>query len=93
MNEDECSICLEEKQDVITVLLCKHKFHKNCIDKWLKIRLTCPNCNEEVSIIATYIYNIHYVSDKITNEYLPLPSISEEEENKTFMKKLCCCFK
>jgi hypothetical protein len=41
MKEDECSICLEEKQDDITVLLCKHKFHKNCINDWLKIKQIC----------------------------------------------------
>ena len=39
-----CVICLKEvkKQEIVRELHCGHKFHKTCIDPWLKIRAICP---------------------------------------------------
>ena len=43
---DPCSICIVEYKngDKMKTLPCKHKFHKNCIDKWLGIKSDCPMC-------------------------------------------------
>lgn len=49
----ECSICL----DTISVgetLKCKHRFHKNCIDKWKISNNTCPNCRCSLSEVSEY---------------------------------------
>lgn len=57
--EAECSICLEalsEKTHVATRkkaccgLRCGHIFHRECITKWLKQDLRCPNCRGEVYV-------------------------------------------
>lgn len=43
--EGSCSICMceYEKDEIIRVLPCKHKFHKECIDHWLTNNSTkCP---------------------------------------------------
>lgn len=48
----ECAICLEETLgSLIRSLRCKHRYHKECIDIWLKQPLasrTCPMCRAEV---------------------------------------------
>ena len=57
-DDDVCAICLDKlTSDDITELSCKHKFHKNCIERWLNAsridsdgqpRLgTCPVCRAE----------------------------------------------
>mgnify|MGYP000884324585 FL=1 len=50
-NKACCTICLEDFEDgqVIRISSCEHIFHKNCIDNWLGIRSTCPNCKHELN--------------------------------------------
>lgn len=53
-----CSICLSDvlSREYIRELKCNHKFHKKCIDKWIKncINLEtivqCPMCRDNISI-------------------------------------------
>jgi Ring finger domain len=45
-----CSICCDEiapKALVRRMPECKHMFHQKCIDNWLKMKPTCPNCNRK----------------------------------------------
>lgn len=45
-----CCICLAkyENNDELRELPCSHLFHKECVDKWLKINALCPLCKSEV---------------------------------------------
>jgi len=48
--EKKCSICIDEYKDDddIIVLPCKHYFHKNCVQEWLKeYNYKCPICRKE----------------------------------------------
>lgn len=44
--EQTCNICLGpyEIREEVRTLPCMHKFHKNCIDTWLRERAICPVC-------------------------------------------------
>ncbi|KAI7742271.1 hypothetical protein M8C21_002459 [Ambrosia artemisiifolia] len=48
-----CSICLAEysaKEIVRCIPECRHCFHADCIDEWLKVRGTCPVCRNAPSL-------------------------------------------
>lgn len=48
---ENCAICLEEYEhgEAIRVLpRCKHMFHKDCIEQWLRLRsMNCPVCRDK----------------------------------------------
>ena len=49
--EEKCCICLEgiRRFQNIRTLRCAHKFHKKCVDNWLRYEMFCPNCRTVVS--------------------------------------------
>ncbi|XWS39595.1 hypothetical protein CRYUN_Cryun18bG0068600 [Craigia yunnanensis] len=50
-SNDSCVICRVDYEDgdSLTVLSCKHSYHPECINNWLKINKVCPVCSTEVS--------------------------------------------
>ncbi|KAJ8773742.1 hypothetical protein K2173_006392 [Erythroxylum novogranatense] len=50
--DGECVICLEEWElgGVAKEMPCKHRFHANCIEKWLGIHGSCPVCRYEMPV-------------------------------------------
>ncbi|KHG07975.1 E3 ubiquitin ligase BIG BROTHER-related -like protein [Gossypium arboreum] len=48
---DSCVICRVDYEDgdSLTALSCKHSYHPECINNWLKINKVCPVCSAEVS--------------------------------------------
>lgn len=46
----QCQICLVdfENGDCLRHIPCKHDFHKDCIDTWLKRNATCPICRQDI---------------------------------------------
>jgi len=44
---ESCAICLSEPEKDVQFsefISCKHKFHKDCLKKWLLIKMRCPTC-------------------------------------------------
>lgn len=46
-----CAICMQEykENDELRVLPCRHKFHTQCVDKWLPMKKICPLCRHDVT--------------------------------------------
>ncbi|KAI8323916.1 hypothetical protein GQ54DRAFT_296483 [Martensiomyces pterosporus] len=52
--KDECGICMDEYEEgeEAVELPCKHIYHEECVDHWLKVNGTCPICRARVDGIA-----------------------------------------
>ncbi|XP_068329370.1 putative RING-H2 finger protein ATL21A [Pyrus communis] len=51
-NDSTCAICLSEyltEETVRCIPECKHCFHADCIDEWLKLNSSCPVCRNNPS--------------------------------------------
>ena len=49
-SNDSCAICILDYKlgDKLKTMPCLHKFHKNCIDKWLAMKSDCPICKYDI---------------------------------------------
>lgn len=62
---DNCVICCNEINNTInTTLDCMHKFHTNCVMKWIIHKNNCPICRntivkEKIKKEPEYIFVIH----------------------------------
>ena len=45
----ECTICLQNTACTKRFFKCNHTFHIECIQQWLNIHKTCPNCRSSES--------------------------------------------
>mmetsp|Transcript_19551 Transcript_19551/g.23449 ORF Transcript_19551/g.23449 Transcript_19551/m.23449 type:complete len:277 (-) Transcript_19551:34-864(-) len=51
-SSDRCAICFEEylSEEFLRVLPCGHRYHIECIDRWLKSKsIFCPLCNQSIT--------------------------------------------
>lgn len=58
-NNDTCPICLSEyhaKEMVRCIPECKHCFHADCIDEWLRLNGTCPVCRNSPSLSHCHFF-------------------------------------
>jgi len=45
-----CSICLDGEKKVDSMIeSCEHVFHRSCIEHWVDINQSCPNCRSKIT--------------------------------------------
>tara|TARA_B110000208_G_C11771430_1_gene430424 strand:+ start:1213 stop:1497 length:285 start_codon:yes stop_codon:yes gene_type:complete len=54
LNENyECAICLENIREYENIykLSCRHKYHIDCLNRWVKEKSNCPLCLNEICLV------------------------------------------
>ena len=58
---DNCPICLDTFKQPYSIG-CSHLFCKNCINKWLEVKNTCPVCRND--FIGSFYVPIELITSK-----------------------------
>ena len=83
-----CSICLtdfEVDDTLCKLIVCKHEFHRECLEDWLQTENSCPLCRNVIKRIFKG-YSINFNSNfllKFKDNFFEFVDI----ENKKFYKK------
>ena len=65
MKDDCCSICLDNKTTIFSVIPCGHEFCDSCIFEWLEQHKTCPLCRCNVNkTLMTKCRDSYFGGDK-----------------------------
>jgi hypothetical protein len=85
--ENNCMICMGDLKSGVKTE-CGKVFHKRCIEKWLKINNSCPNCRKEEPILQRCkIYfkkNIVKVKDNVCKKVKKIKGPTVKE-----LKQMC----
>ncbi|GAX78647.1 hypothetical protein CEUSTIGMA_g6085.t1 [Chlamydomonas eustigma] len=86
-SDTTCIVCLldYEDGDILRQLPCKHDFHKDCIDSWMKHHQTCPICRKELVQRATLNPNesVIEMSRAVLTETIVAAEAPEQPANAT----------
>jgi len=64
----QCTLCLEDMIENLSVTSCGHVFHSMCISQGLEYRGQCPNCRERTSQRQLRGLNYHIGVNRIEDE-------------------------
>ncbi len=70
-----CSVCLSPLKIDIKELECKHSFHENCINEWLKAKNSCPLCRTPIVIELP-----PPIITNETNGYINVPQVNYKKK-------------
>ncbi|XP_031386366.1 E3 ubiquitin-protein ligase MPSR1 isoform X1 [Punica granatum] len=64
-----CVICLEEWGEWAREMPCQHRFHGDCIEKWLRIHGSCPVCRYRMPVDEVESQKLTGDTDMTSNPY------------------------
>ena len=81
--KSDCVICSEKinKNDLVSILMCNHYFHSNCILKWYELKKNCPICRCDVDYKNSIIDKLDEISGEDQCDKI-------EELLKVYLKKI-----
>lgn len=82
VDSENCVICLcdYEQDDTVTVLPCKHVYHKTCIEPWLISKSAlCPMCKQSI-LPSGDSRSLNEITDADNNG---MPNQTEEDQRRT----------
>ena len=86
---EECAICFNSNTDYMTP--CNHHFHKECIEKWYKVKPTCPLCRQcHLSKFRHrfWLFNIKRGTLNITNNHLIITYFLSKKSRYIMLKHI-----
>lgn len=60
-----CVVCMEVLDAPCAQLPCRHQFHVQCIEPWLKMHSTCPTCRDQLPTDAFSNYSVYAINTTI----------------------------
>ncbi len=86
-SDNLCIICQEDINNDVKFLDCIHKFHVNCIDKWLLESNTCPVCRIYINTFNTNNISIPPITVNANNINIPLITVMSNNRRLNYIKK------
>ncbi|KAJ7428892.1 E3 ubiquitin-protein ligase RNF8 [Willisornis vidua] len=80
-NELQCTICSEHFIEAVT-LNCAHSFCSYCIDAWMKRKVECPICRQEIKSKTRSL-----VLDNCIDRMVEKLGVEMKEHRLTLMRK------
>ena len=86
-SEQNCSICLSalHKNDRNTKWICKHRFHKECIESW---NGSCPLCRCDYKLLTSTFYDYKDEMRWVIELYLKMSKIVSIDDDVKMLKLL-----
>ena len=66
--KEECIICLDEVEKEWRELECHHRYHKVCIENWIKVKARCPLCMKRINGRERNIRIEQHINDDAVEE-------------------------
>ncbi|NXL95640.1 TOPRS ligase, partial [Alectura lathami] len=73
--EQTCPICRDARQDIARVTPCNHMFCVGCIQRWARLRSSCPLCRTEMTTIKVSVWgDEHFMECVVSPPAVPVPA-------------------
>ncbi|XP_031445083.1 uncharacterized protein LOC116226361 [Phasianus colchicus] len=70
-----CPICRDARRDIASVIPCSHQFCVGCIQRWARLRDSCPLCRTAMRTMKVSVWGgEHYVECVISPPAVPVPA-------------------